>query len=817
MYVSDCHRYLYNNSNARDAAQLMRLVAPSDPEAHMRLALTGAQVITKQSSDDANDDNNSMVDEDSKLAHFFHFCAFLSNRSVPLNHQEATVVRRFVASCRSSLPTDDFNSIQQTIDNTFSARFIDVVWSCLTDTPEESIEKVRNQKLWTSFESVLNSAKLTQKNYFYIAAALMFTSYYMQHMPHAQPQKRKQPSQNKEMKEKPEIDVVDELIARSILLMSRNATKGLHSVSSNARRRRKNCRRSLQKKRRSNITTVNNNPENKNNMKSPNVATMPVQPKLDETISSDVLHKAFEVDSEVPCLGALSFLCSFWSFNRRKHNAAPEVLEILKEILLSLRETIETMKELTTISLTDKLADHVAKKLIPSTPTSTLFPALTEDIAFQHFAPCMQLDTLSGVVKHNVALASLLAATKNDNDKMNHKKGTGDDDGEYTERGEVQNKNKNNSEGVLKEVLKKMNEKTYESVTGQTSIRHLEAFSLQRAKEVAGWSTIASKESLSKVVTLTIRRVRLSHLVNDLERVHGGTLLHYAMKEMDRMQNKGYQKDQSIENNEIEVIERRNRKETDLNMNVGKVHKQLRITSVSKEQQNDDSNKLNRQKRAQNENPAETKNPTCGVHSIQERISESDLEHRAYKRRKLQGAFSFGSGTPVVPGESHESSDIRRQFHHHHPSPLSRKTPPTPSPPQILVAPLPLASAVPLELQPVLHLPADTPIRRLTQRKETEPEPNINNTAANPVRKQHQSPREREDNSKEHENDREISSIVVMLNRIKRGDSSGLLSTTLCHWLRESTPNVSPPSTSKSVSFWKSSPSDDIPRQRLFK
>lgn len=571
MYISDCHRYLYNNARARDAAELMRLVAPRDPEAHMRLALTGAQIP-----------QSSMF-----LAHFFHFCAFLANRDVGLDHSEAVVAKNFVLSCRTvSSRTNSDAGENADCDTTalFATHFVDAVWSILTDPFDTAKEKVLDETLWSALRAALGNG-LGERDCQYIVAAVMFALH------------RTRPQAQPTLRLRPERELADEMVCRTILAISSCVQKGLNDMIATVRRRRKNRRRSEQKKRRADGRAV----------------TAP-----DGTIvAADILRVAVDFDEHTPALGALSFLTSYWAV----HRAAPRPwsdLGTIAQTLTSLRSNVDSLSTLAQLTMTESLVNHVASKLLAATGPA-VFPALAEDVAFCHFAPCIDHDVLCHVVLHEVPLPSIVTPRAVDG---------GDDSGGNGGACKSGMRSGDEVDGVLRTCLNNLEQKTFEKVVSMTTNRHLEAFSLQCAKETADWTSGIERQSLCKVVSMTVRKMRFMRLIWDLERLYGGTLLHHA-----RVTQKAAPAQAPAQVSAAPA-------QAPAPVSAATAGNDARNPAEKANETGDD----NIDKTIPNTNVRQVlQNLSGDGNSIHEQIEGSELERRVCKRRRLQGVFTLGS------------------------------------------------------------------------------------------------------------------------------------------------------------------------------
>lgn len=652
MYVSDCHRYQFNNGRAFDAARLMSLVAPRDPEAHMRLALTGAQ-LTNVPMNSTNVVRNNDIGSD-RLEHFFHFCTFLANRSVPLQHSEASVVHKFVASCRLSLssllPPNDGNRQEgngtSNEDVTikpqlFVPLFIDTVWSCLTPHRAGSLSDVnelnmRRDRLWKAFKMVVEWGKtgeehkkrvLSQRECEHITGALIFASHRTVDLgsaagtavgaagsgTNANGQQRTDNNTKNEIHHG-DTRLVDEMICQTILCWSMACKQGLQNSISEIRQWRKRRRRSIQKQKQRQREQKQQQGQVNNN-----------KSKNEENLNADTLH-LMHPDSQAPGLGALSLLGIYWTGLRL--GRVVESQELITKTLLSVRELIRTIDELHTVCGNELYVSRVKEKLNRDrnqddnqhSNNALIQPALPEDVAVQHFTPCDDVSDLNRVVKHDVALVSLVndvvKTIKSSNEKVDF--GSGE---------------------ILIECLKEFGKKSYEEVAGQVSRKHLEAFSVQCTKDGSGasskWSGMTDRTGLAKIVILVIRQSRLCQLVSHLEKINGGTLLDRTLqKQKEKERLSILRAKEGVNNNHTSNKE---------NQYINDVAPVTRKRKLNDYQENEDGNGR------QNDAAAALNS----AHE-QERMADSELERRVIKRIRIQGGITVAGSTSPLPGGSHE-------------------------------------------------------------------------------------------------------------------------------------------------------------------
>lgn len=658
MYVSDCHRYQFNNGRAFDAARLMSLVAPRDPEAHMRLALTGAQ-LTNVPMNSTNVIRNNDIGSD-RLEHFFHFCTFLANRSVPLQHSEASVVHKFVASCRlslSSLLSQNVGNRQEVNGNSneditikpelFVPLFIDTVWSCLTprrigSCSDVSESNMRRDRLWKAFKLVVEWGNgdeehkkrvLSQRECEHITGALIFASHRTVDFggaagtavgavgggTNATGREKSSIVQQRTDTNNTENDLyhgdthlVDEMICQTILCWSIACKRGLQNMVSEIRQWRKRRRRSIQKQKQRQREQKQQGQSNNNKSKN------------EENLNADTLN-LMHPDFQAPGLGALSLLGIYWTGLRL--GRVVESQDLITKTLLSVRELIRTIDELHTVCGIELFVSRVKEKLNRDrnqddnqhNTNAPIQPALPEDVAVQHFTPCDDVSYLNRVVKHDVALVSLVndvvKTIKSSNEKVDF--GSGE---------------------ILIECLKEFGKKSYEEVAGQVSRKHLEAFSVQCTKDGNGaskWTAMTDRTGLAKIVILVIRQSRLCQLVAHLEKINGGTLLDRTLQKQKEKERLSVQRaKESVNNNNTT-----NKENQDIND----------VAPVAKKR------KLNEHQESEDDN-GQRNDASVAINSAheQERIADSELERRVIKRLRIQGGITVAGSTSPLPGGSHE-------------------------------------------------------------------------------------------------------------------------------------------------------------------
>lgn len=358
-YISDCHRYPYEHAMARRAAQTMRVVDPSDAEAHMRLALN----------------LSSELDPSDVLVPFFHFCVFLFNRCIAPAALEAAVVRRLVSSCSAATPPTDYNDCS--VRARFTIALVPVVWDLIKyDGPSsEPIDKESLNSIPVRLKETLNK-QFTEKDGRYLVGILLHLLYAMR------------PMDNTQTKIHPSGAQSDFLVTLVLDVISDKVLEGLKNATAAAKSRKKSCRRSRGKKRRGR-----------------GGARSGVDTEGAE-IAAEVLSTGVNLEQSVPMLGPFSILCGYWAVQR---GAPPPLSDLsgLAILLRKLREIVTIIKELIQITSMIPFFNHLCSRLFSNTNSEqTIFPALKEDDMFRPLAAVASHDMFRGVKFHEVALRS---------------------------------------------------------------------------------------------------------------------------------------------------------------------------------------------------------------------------------------------------------------------------------------------------------------------------------------------------------------------------------------------------------------------------
>lgn len=357
-YISDCHRYPYDYAPARRAAQFMRIVDPSDAEAHMRIALN----------------LSPLLDPVDVLAPFFHFCVFLCNHPVHPVSPEASVVDRLVFSCASAPPPTS-----QYVHSTrarFTQTFVPVVWNLLK-YDGSSPEPISIQRL-DSIPVLLRKALedgFTETDGRYLVGVFLYLLYTMR------------PNDSTQTKIHPAGAQSDQLVAKALDVMSDKILDGLKNATAVARSRKKSCHRSRGKKRRGK-------------------GSMPGVDKGATGIAADVLATGVNLEQSVPMLAPFSILCGYWAVQR---GAPPPQLDLshLAVLLKKLRQILSAIHELMRIAAVLPFFNHLCSRLFSvESRNNMLFPALQEDDMFRPIAAVASHEIFRGVKFHEIALSS---------------------------------------------------------------------------------------------------------------------------------------------------------------------------------------------------------------------------------------------------------------------------------------------------------------------------------------------------------------------------------------------------------------------------
>lgn len=369
-YISDCHRYPYDYAPARRAAQFMRIVDPSDAEAHMRIALN----------------LSPLLDPVDVLAPFFHFCVFLCNHPVHPVSPEASVVHRLVTSCASASPPTSQRG--HSTRARFTQIFIPVVWNLIKydGSSPEPISKQRFDSIPVSLKKALEDG-FTETDGRYLVGISLYLLYVMR------------PNSSTQTKIHPAGTQSDQLVTKVLDVMSDKVLDGLKNATAVAKSRKKSCHRSRGKKRRGrgNASGVD---------------------KGAAEIAADVLSTGINLEQSVPMLAPFSILCGYWAVQR---GAPPPQLDLghLAALLRKLRQILSVIHELMRIAAVLPFFNHLCTRLFSvESRNNTLFPALPEDNMFRPIAAVASHEIFRGVKFHEIALSSAVKSFRGGEDVL---------------------------------------------------------------------------------------------------------------------------------------------------------------------------------------------------------------------------------------------------------------------------------------------------------------------------------------------------------------------------------------------------------------
>lgn len=438
MFISDCYRYTIDHPKSKDAAQLMQIISPKDPEAHMRLGI-----------------NLAMIGETPDSIHpFFHYCMFLANRNVTVGHTESDLVKKFVQTIASASPVSPGNAETES-RSSFSRALIQVLWSIVSDDFNVAEHMVHDKDLWACFQRYLDYTP-TGEDIQHTVGSIMFVHY--RTSPHGHPEKALLDQRR----------LSDFLVGQVICMSCEYLEKKIEALYNSLRSRKKNRRRAMQKKRRADGTVAQ------------------IDTRL--TVTTEVLRTMVElIDTMNPALGAISFLAHYWSKARSASDPSAD-FKPLARTFKAVRKLETALTKIEELTCTVPLISHIDSKIIDD--GRGLLPALSEDIKYCTFLPCQQLQMFGHASLQQVPLLSFFQQSES---------------------------------GTIRDALKNIGEKSYESLVALTAKRHLEAFGLQCVKEVPSCQTF-DKDVACMLVAWTIRKFRIRRLSTDLEKVAGGML-----------------------------------------------------------------------------------------------------------------------------------------------------------------------------------------------------------------------------------------------------------------------------------------------------
>lgn len=212
-----------DHDTAKNAAQMLQVFSPSDPEAHFRLAMNLAMLCNGNQA----------------IRPFFHYCVFLANRKVCVMHKEATVVNKFVQglSCHYLVETPDRRRpVLELEKQRFFALLIKTLWTLLGNDLKMGTDSVRRMLLWESAESFMQQKRsVSAEEMRNVVGAIMFVHH------------RCSAKGSAGEKLLPQWDLADFLVGRFLHIACVKYSQTLHAVYTAMEKRKKNRRRTMQK------------------------------------------------------------------------------------------------------------------------------------------------------------------------------------------------------------------------------------------------------------------------------------------------------------------------------------------------------------------------------------------------------------------------------------------------------------------------------------------------------------------------------------------------------------------------------------------
>lgn len=355
MFISDCFRYSLDYQVSTHAAQLMHILNPGDPEAHMRLGINSSMLLSLSDA----------------IQPYYHYCVFLANRQVEVKHKESELVRNFVSTMFQP-PASDSSLSEKRTRKEFFCTYIRLLWSILSDEFEEASENAKDRQVWDLFSPCLDHG-LSAEDVLHIVGALLFTHY------------RTSPRGNRERALLRQRELSDFVICQFMCTSCEFIKKNLVSLQTTVRYRRKNRVRALQKKRKAGTVV----PEEGPNIK----------------LQCDLFKTMIDSDATAPLMGAVSFLAHYWS----KARSAPAPNADLKPLFRAYRavrgveEEIRKLEEMTSIV---PIVSHIESKIIDS--DRGVIPAMPEDVKYSTLLPCKDYEMFSHASLQDVPLPSIL-------------------------------------------------------------------------------------------------------------------------------------------------------------------------------------------------------------------------------------------------------------------------------------------------------------------------------------------------------------------------------------------------------------------------
>lgn len=361
MFLSDCFRYSHDDQRSRDAARLLHIMSPTDPEAHMRLGMTLATL---------NDSSEAMEP-------FFHYCVFLANRKVPVDHDEAVIVSKFVKSVVSIKRRNEPYTEQPTVRTVFFRAFIDMLWSILSEDLNTCTQKSQNEQLWDSFKCILDEG-MAEDDTLHLVGSLIFTHH------------RVSPRSGSDQSLLPQRELCDFIVGKILRMMSRSLLYAFQEMNATLRARRKNRRRAMQKKRKHDGTC------------NPSHSAL--------SIGFDILNNVVDLNKVAPSLGGLSSLAQYWREARFAPSPTADISPLARTLhaLQSLLDQMEIIEELTsTRPVTSFILDRIVSD------THDRIPAMPEDVKLSYLMPCIDYGMFQTIALPEVPLPLLFKKGEN--------------------------------------------------------------------------------------------------------------------------------------------------------------------------------------------------------------------------------------------------------------------------------------------------------------------------------------------------------------------------------------------------------------------
>ncbi|KAI0564903.1 hypothetical protein FGB62_22g822 [Gracilaria domingensis] len=349
MHLSDCFRYRFDCKTAQNMAEIMLYSESKNPEAYMRMAMN-AGVATDFAQD---------------ITPFFHYCVFLDNRNVLIEHAEAKVVHLYVKEMlngRGSRP--------DSVRSTAILMFVDAIWGLISGDMKNASRKVRDETLWKSLTKFVKEA--TGKDILYMIGAFMFAHY------------RSTTEANDNSEHNLHCELADYALSRLVTVLADAVAEKLKEVKTLVRSRKKNRRRSIQKKRKK---------------KDPNH----ISGDGAEIVAYEALNYVGPIEERVPHLGALSFITHYWA-SRKVHIRHPPDTQAVANTLQGLQTVVNEIRLINEMTFTLSLSQHLENRTLKN---SRALPPLFEDSLFCNLSLCEKLGLFRDVRVSRVTFESL--------------------------------------------------------------------------------------------------------------------------------------------------------------------------------------------------------------------------------------------------------------------------------------------------------------------------------------------------------------------------------------------------------------------------